>query len=313
MDTNPTDEFRPRPFRFEAMWVRDPHSDIIVNKAWSSKVFGSHSYILCRKQSLTTLGLKKWNKEVFGHYQTRIKELSSRIEAIQMQGRTELIARQEAVLQGELNEWLRRNEALWRQKSRETWLKDGDKNSKKFHLSTIIRRKRNSIDAIKNDDGDWLTSKKDIREHVTHKSSQLFHEEPMCFPQDLEQLINPIITHSENFELCKVPSPQEIKSTIFDMFNQKAPGPDGLPALFYKKYWSTVGHTVTEAIQSFFTLGRLLKEVNNSFIVLIPKVKNPSSVNHFRPISLCNTIYKTISKLLVSRLCPLLDKLISPS
>lgn len=243
----------------------------------------------------------------------RIKELSSRIEAIQIQGRTELIAKQEAVLQGELNEWLRRNEALWRQKLRETWLKDSDKNSKKIHLSTIIRRKRNSIDAIKNNDGDWLTSKKDIREHVTYKFSQLFHEEPVCFPQDLEQLINPIITHSKNFELCKVPSPHEIKSTIFDMFNQKAPGPDGLPALFYKKYWSTVGHTVTEAIQSFFTLGRLLKEVNNSFIVLIPKVKNPSFVNHFRPISLCNTIYKTISKLLVSRLCPLLDKLILPS
>ena len=74
-----------------------------------------------------------------------------------------------------------------------------------------------------------------------------------------------------------------------------------------------ITHTVTEAIQSFFTSGRLLKEVNNSFIVLIPKVKNPSSVNHFRPISLCNTIYKTISKLLVSRLRPLLDKLISPS
>ena len=47
--------------------------------------------------------------------------------------------------------------------------------------------------------------------------------------------------------------------------------------------------------------------------MLIPKNKSPSSVNHFRPISLCNTVYKTISKLLVNRLKPILDKIISPS
>ena len=58
-----------------------------------------------------------------------------------------------------MNEWLRRNEAFWIQKSRELWLKDGDKNSRFFHLSTVIRRKRNSIDAIKNDFGEWLTLK----------------------------------------------------------------------------------------------------------------------------------------------------------
>lgn len=54
-------------------------------------------------------------------------------------------------MQEEINEWLTRVELLWRQKSRETWLKEGDKNSIFFHLSTIIRRKRNSIDAIKDD------------------------------------------------------------------------------------------------------------------------------------------------------------------
>jgi hypothetical protein len=64
---------------------------------------------------------------------------------------------------------LRRNEILCKQKSRDLWLKDGDKNSKFFHLSTLIRRKRNSIDAIRDDDGDWITSKKEIRSHVVSK------------------------------------------------------------------------------------------------------------------------------------------------
>jgi hypothetical protein len=129
----------------------------------------------------------------------------------------------------------------------------------------------------------------------------------------LEQLIEPVIIESENASLCLIPTPQEIKAVIFELNNQKAPGPDGLPALFYKKYWDIVGTTVIEAIQSFFRSGQLLKEVNNSLIVLIPKVKSPSSVNHFRPISLCNTVYKTISKLIVSKIRPILDKLISPA
>ena len=214
-------------------------------------------------------------------------------------------------MQVELNEWLRRNEMLWRQKSRETWLKDGDKNSKLFHLTTIICRKRNSIDAIKNDDGDWLIDKKEIKDHVLNKFHQLFTEEVPNFPPDLELLINPVITDSDNECLCRIPTPEEIKALLFELNNPKAPGPGGLPALFYKRYWPTMGNTVIDAIQSFFRSGRLLKEVYNSLIVLIPKIKSSSSVNHFRPISLCITVYKTISKLIVSRIRPMLDKLIS--
>ena len=157
-------------------------------------VVGFQAFILCCKQMLTTKALKRWNTKVFGYCNTMIKDLSNIILEAQLQDRTESNTRMEANLQGELNEWLRRNEALWRQKQRETWLKDGDKNSKFFHLSTIIRCKRNSIDAIKNDDGNWITNQKEIREHVEDKLSQLFTEEPVNFPLNLEQLITPIIT-----------------------------------------------------------------------------------------------------------------------
>lgn len=49
-----------------------------------------------------------------------------------------------------------------------------------------------------------------------------------------------------------------------------------------------------------------------SFIVLIPKVKEPSSFGHFRPISLCNVVYKAFSKLLVNRLAHVIEKIVSP-
>ena len=78
-----------------------------------------------------------------------------------------------------------------------------------------------------------------------------------------------------------------------------------------------MGKSVTLAVQNFFSSGKLLKEVNNSFIVLftkslIPKIPNPSTINHFKPISLCNTVYKITSKLLVSKLQSVLPSMISP-
>ena len=97
------------------------------------------------------------------------------------------------------------------------------------------------------------------------------------------------------------------------MQDLKAPGPDGFPALFYKQLWPTMENDVVKAVTSFFILGSMPKEVNCSLIVLIPKISNPTSVNHFRPISLCNMVYKIISKLLVDKLRPMLDKIISPT
>ena len=70
---------------------------------------------------------------------------------------------------------------------------------------------------------------------------------------------------------------------------------------------------IINAVTSFFRLGSMPREVNRSLIVLIPKVTNPSNVNHFRPISLCNVVYKVISKILIAKLRSLLDKIISPS
>lgn len=96
------------------------------------------------------------------------------------------------------------------------------------------------------------------------------------------------------------------------MQDLKAPDPDGIPALFYKEFWPTVGEPVTNAIIYLFTHGSLPGEANNSLIVLIPKTTNPTSANIFRPISLCNVEYKIISKLLITKLRLLLRKIISP-
>ena len=64
-------------------------------------------------------------------------------------------------------------------------------------------------------------------------------------------------------------------------------------------------------VKDFFHMGVMPEGVNSTSIVLIPKNSNPTSLTDYRPISLCNVIYKVISKCLVNRLRPLLDDIIS--
>lgn len=96
------------------------------------------------------------------------------------------------------------------------------------------------------------------------------------------------------------------------MNSNKSPGPDGYTALFYKNYWSSVGSDMVKAVQGFFKNVPMHVDFNHTFIALIPKNDRPCCVENFRPISLCNLVYKAISKIIADRLKSLLDKVISP-
>lgn len=92
-----------------------------------------------------------------------------------------------------------------------------------------------------------------------------------------------------------------------------APGPDGMPFTFIKHYWNTVGNDVLSATLSVLNSGAILANINHTYISLIPKTKSPEIAKDFRPISLCNVIYKLISKTIANHLKKCLPKLVSES
>ncbi|GKU88076.1 hypothetical protein SLEP1_g2381 [Rubroshorea leprosula] len=91
-----------------------------------------------------------------------------------------------------------------------------------------------------------------------------------------------------------------------------APGPDGVHPFFYQRFWQDIRSKLCSDIIGTFSSGAIPMGWNNCLISLIPKGKAPSSITQFRPIGLCNTSSKVISKILVNRLRPILDSLISP-
>ena len=104
---------------------------------------------------------------------------------------------------------------------------------------------------------------------------------------------------------------EEVEVVLFQMGPTKAPGLDGMNALFYQKFWHVMGETITMAVLDFLNSGNMVPDINHTNFVLIPKVKNPEKMSDFRPISLCNVIYKIISKVLANRLKQVLPQIIS--
>ena len=121
----------------------------------------------------------------------------------------------------------------------------------------------------------------------------------------------PSISASDRDILLRPFSVQEIRDSFFSLAHDKSPALDGYNAEFFQSYWPIVGVNVTEAIQRFFATGFLLKEWNATLLVLLPKVKPPQEVNHLRPISLRNVLYKCIAKCMVNRMKNLLPQLIA--
>jgi hypothetical protein len=114
-----------------------------------------------------------------------------------------------------------------------------------------------------------------------------------------------------NEQLCKDFTDEEISNALFQIGPIKAPGPDGFLARFYQMNWDLMRADIIRAVRHFFDTGHMPEGTNDTSIVLIPKTDNPMELKDFRPIGLCNVIYKVVSKCLVNRLRQLLGDIIS--
>jgi hypothetical protein len=122
----------------------------------------------------------------------------------------------------------------------------------------------------------------------------------------------PRVTDLMNEKLLAPFTPEDVKKAAFSIWDFKAPGPDGLHAVFYKKFWNICGEDITKEVRPALNSSTIPEGWNDTTVVIIPKVNDPELVTQFRPISLCNVIYKIISKMLAGRLKEILPEIISP-
>ena len=128
---------------------------------------------------------------------------------------------------------------------------------------------------------------------------------------DVLEHVPQLITDEMNSYLSRDFLECEVSAALNQMAPMKAPGPDGMPPLFYQHFWGLVDKDVSSSILSWLNTGTLPHLVNHTFITLIPKTENPEYVTHFRPISLCNVLYKIFSKVLANRLKSILPTIVT--
>jgi hypothetical protein len=106
-------------------------------------------------------------------------------------------------------------------------------------------------------------------------------------------------------------SADDVRKAAFSIGDYKAPSPNGLHAVFYKKNRNVCGEEITQEVLKAINSGVIPDGWNDTTVVLIPKIDNPELVTQYRPISLCNVIYKIISKMLALRLKGIIPEVIA--
>jgi hypothetical protein len=127
----------------------------------------------------------------------------------------------------------------------------------------------------------------------------------------VEEVIPSLVTNEINALLIMLPSHSKIKSAVFALNADSAPGPDGFGAYFYQHYWDIVHSDVISSVLEFFTTSWILPGFNSNIIALLPKVPEASSIDQYRPIAMANFKFKIISKIIADRLATIMPSLIS--
>ncbi|CAM8882279.1 unnamed protein product [Rhodiola kirilowii] len=303
-----------RSFKFEPMWLRQKDFGDVVKEAWQNS--GGDSQSLTSRLQQCGEYLKRWNGKVFGPVKTKMRNLKDQLEVIRMKPREESVVKEEEYLVSQLKEWRLREEIYWRQRSREEWLKEGDRNTKFFHAKASHRRKINSLEGIKDSSGRWLKEEKEIAEQVRSYFGGLFESSIKGRNIDWNQRLLDVqrrVPVGSEMALCGTVTELEVKAALFQMYPTKAPGPDGFSAIFFQKHWHLLKDTITRRISMVINAGKFEEGMNETLIVLIPKCKRPSRLEEYRPISLCNVTAKIVTKILANRLKTVLPLIISDS
>ncbi|XP_019423031.1 PREDICTED: uncharacterized protein LOC109332502 [Lupinus angustifolius] len=240
-------------------------------------------------QSSNLKDLRTWNKSTFGNIHHAVNIALQYLETIQNEinldsDNDDLLA-QENLAQKQLLNALNLEEIFWKDKARVNWHTHGDRNTSYFHKLTRIREATKAISMIRHDDN-IITDPYAISSHIVHFYMNLCNSSNDIQHNHLINSVIPsLVTEVQNNLLTTIPSNEDIKSSVFALSGDSAPGPDGFSGCFYHAFWDII-HL----------------DVCNS---------GADRVEDFRPIALANFQFKIITKLIADRLASITPNIIS--
>ncbi|KAK3197989.1 hypothetical protein Dsin_021404 [Dipteronia sinensis] len=201
---------------------------------------------------------------------------------------------------------LRKEEQEWRQKSRVKWLLEGDRNSRFLHIEASGRRRNNYIEDLS-----FEEVKKsipgEVKEGVTEFFERHYKNVSWRRPTINDLPLNKLLV-VESGSLEETFTKEEVWEAFVSCDDNKALSPDGFNLGFIKANWEVIEGDFMRFIDEFHKDASVVKELNKTFITLIPKCLKPKTVKDFRPISLVEAFYKILAKVLANRMRRVMDK-----
>jgi hypothetical protein len=182
-------------------------------------------------------------------------------------------------LEGQMMEMLSREEEYWRQRGRQQWLLQGDANTKKIHAFANGRKRKCVIHALSSDNG--LVSEPAAIQSLIYDFYQGLmgsEEEKLLSLSPYLWVGDSLVSPQENDDLMRSFTAEELDWILKDTKSDTAPGPDGLPVIFFKKFWPLLRKEVL-AILNGFVLGTVdIARLNFGILSLIPKVLGADNI-----------------------------------
>ncbi|GMJ00001.1 hypothetical protein HRI_003669300 [Hibiscus trionum] len=214
-------------------------------------------------------------------------------------------------LRKELSDCFRNEERIWLQNSRLKWFKDGDRNTRFFHISASYRKKNNQMLAVAL--GDKVISNPEDIKKTVHDFFSAAYNRSSTLEVDNINLDFSHLSQDQRIRLERPFSEEEVWEALANTDSSRAPGPDGFNMGFFKKFWPELKDDLMKFFVNFFHEKEWESGINHSFIALIPKKAGSISLEDYRPISLVGGIYKILSKVLSRRLRECIASVISNS
>ena len=190
----------------------------------------------------------------------------------------------------------------WQLKSRTKWAHLGDSNTKYFHTLASGRRNQKSIWSLCDENGVVYEDESALNELGQLHFAHIFCDDKnTCLLEQLKvvMLYPHMISNEGALCLSDPVSLKEIESALKYFKKDRSSGLDGWPVEFYLHFFDLLGHDLVNVVDSARVSGFIPPSLNSTFLALIPKKYKPPSFADFRPISLCNLLYKLISKVIV--------------
>lgn len=239
-----------RRFYFENKWLTEPDLAAVVQYSWDRNPNGGLLY----KLSCVATDLAVWGRNLSLKFRDYINKCKGELESLRRWDNPVSVDLYKNT-QAKLSKLLADEKTFWSQRSKSFWLKGGDLNTRYFHASATIRKSKNKIKKLKDDDGITFIEVHDFCRIAFSYFNNMFTPSSDIDYDPVISNISRKTNNSDNFMLLAPFTTDEFKAAAFSMHSEKSLGPDGLNPGFYRRFWNLLGGDIFKECMSWVESG----------------------------------------------------------